>query len=359
MRQWFNFGGNWSRHSAPDDNSSQERPAWEGHLSHVYETAITQGERENALINAPFADIASAVDPQQTGYASTGYGPAPFYAGHGNLDYRANLAAMSQYPPQVPQVPQVTTQPFLGQAQANISTSGMPTSFYPQSGMPPIPLQTHIPQQGQVSSSMAMGNYGWNSYDENLYPAYTNPQVTVRSSDQQRSGSYPELQPPYNNNMCQGFAPWNVSNNPTMNETSSLKSGVEPVATMVETAGVIIPLRRPARSLSLNSPRPKRVLQGKLINKYRISRPRIANSSPHNRINPGLLLSSVEVFASDNECAVTDGSSEFEIDNKDQSDESQDRFHEEEAKGHGEHKSGQTSVCHSSLAEFPHFDHIN
>ncbi|KLJ06828.1 hypothetical protein EMPG_17680 [Blastomyces silverae] len=355
----------------PAINSFQGTLVWDQYAQRIYQLGINHGLCDESDQHAAY--------PQPTTYPTHGYGLIPYYAGPRELGNLPNSAMpqyyqypqatqatqypqttqvprlpqatqatqATQYPqttqvprlpqatqatqaPQAPQAPQatqathITSQPLLGHAQANMPTNrAMPTRLYHQPVMQPTPISAA--KQGQVNSLVTMDDHEWNTYYN--YFAYAQPQLTAQSSDLQRNGGHPVHQQA-GNNMHYGFGPCNVPklegdstatySGRIMDQPAPLKLLVEPVTTMSEPARAIVPFKRAAVCPpTAPKPRPAPKLT-KLTNEHRVRKRKIKNGSARKRCNPDLRFSSAKVLARENECAVSDGSSQVETDNKNQ-----------------------------------------
>ncbi|OJD18628.1 hypothetical protein ACJ73_08702 [Blastomyces percursus] len=341
-----NTGADW-RCSSPTTNSFQGIPDWDQYAQSIYQLGIKHGLCESNQ---------SAAYPQPMTYPTHGYGSVPCHAGPrdvGDLsnsimaqNYRylqatqATQATQSSQTAQVHRVPQalqaiqaaqttqatqapeITSQPFLGHAQANMPTNrAVQTRFYSQHIIQPTSISAA--KRGQVNSLVTMDAHEWNIYG-NHFP-YARPQLTAQSSDPQCTGGYPVYQPAPNN-MHYGSRPWNVPmleggfaatyNGRIMDEPAPLKLLVEPVTTRFEPAGAISSLKRAAVSPP-NAPRPRPAPNStKLTNEHRVRKRRKRNDSPCKRFNPDLHFFNAEVSVPENEYAVSDGSPQVETDNK-------------------------------------------
>ncbi|OAX82100.1 hypothetical protein ACJ72_03547 [Emergomyces africanus] len=282
-------------------------------MSHYDEAGMTRRKCEGSLINPSLTDV-------------TG-GPVSSTQAMGIWISMRNLASISQHPlvpqaSQVAQVPTGTTQPLL-----SLPTAGEYLNKRDND-------QLLLPIRCTTDSSIH-------------YPTCINEHMAAQYSDQRGVGSYPELQHT-DNNICVSFSPCTVpklnggsaknsssSSSSSKNEIASLNSAAETAATMTETTGGITPLKPPtSKSKDLD----------------------MANSTPYNHINSGLLLSSAELFGSNNECAVTDDL-HFNTYNKDQSDESQGLIDEEDDKDPRECR--HSFVSQLSLTKSSPSDHTN
>ncbi|EGE78036.1 hypothetical protein BDBG_05753 [Blastomyces gilchristii SLH14081] len=352
-----NTGADW-RCSSSTTNSFQEMPEWDQYAQRIYQLGINHGLCDSNQ---------GAAYPQPIINPAHRYGPVPCDAGPKELGNLPNSAMPQHYQylqatqatqaPQTAQVPlvplatqatqaaqsaqvprvlqathilqatqaaqatHITSQPFLGHAQANMPINrAMQPSLYPQPMMQPTPISAA--KRGHVHSLVTMDNHEWNTYGN--YFSNAQPQLTAQSSDLQCSGGYPVHQP-VTNNMHYGSGVPKLEGRSAatyggriMDEPTPVKLLVKPVTTRVEPAGAIASLKRAAVSRP-NAPRHRPAPNlTKLTNEHRVRKRRIRNDSPLNRCKPDMRFPGADVLTPENECAVSDGSPQVETDSKNQ-----------------------------------------
>ncbi|EEH42411.1 uncharacterized protein PADG_07231 [Paracoccidioides brasiliensis Pb18] len=327
MGKWVNFRPDWTHRSNTEGDKLQQRPAWEQHISHIYGADMTRREREDALISASFTDITRAVDTRSTGYSIPHEGSALPDAERRNLDLRGQGAVMSQSPA-------LTAQPPPGHGDTSPLTSGLTTSFHPQSSMQLISRQAQITAQGLEASFAVLRSDEGSQHGERHHPRYVHPPFAAPAWNAQPNVGVLAFETA-TSNVFPSAAESNISHL-SGDEMEVCKAATPEKLGHASTANVAdgakTPLKRHADLIPADAPNPKRLSGGgPILTQGRSRRVKIRGSS--DRLEPHPRLSSGEVFASDNEHAIADCSSTFGTDNYELSDDGR-RLLEESDKGY-------------------------